>query len=228
MAAAAKANIGLIAPAVWQRVSEAVRHDIGISYSRFAANADVQRRDAAHDFLRCVGGLAYLPGDARAIKIDERVRTLESAHLGMNNFYNEPAPARALASYVPQTGAIPDSVRPAYVRVLTLARIGNPYGVSHAAEPYYDQLIELFGEAEIQEFVRLVGDRDVSSRLQNRDPARRFATMAGRLLEKTADPYTQEALNAILSATPEQLPTLGRAASMRRAVEQMARSARTT
>lgn len=45
----------------------------------------------------------------------------------MTNFYNELVP---LAASVPDTGVVPDTVRSVYVRVLTLARIGNQYGVS--------------------------------------------------------------------------------------------------
>ena len=224
MAAGAKNNIRLIAPPVWAHAPEQARHEVGLKFSRYAANADIQRRDALRELLTLVGGLAYLPPDARALEITERVQAVETAHLGFNNFYSEPVPAKALASLIPDTGAIPDVVRPDYVRVLTLAHIGNPYGVSWEADTYYEQLIARFGDREIRHFVRLVEDPTVISRLAHTRPAERFLRTAAELRARTADPYTVRALEVIAGATVQQLPHLARTAPMRQALEQMGRA----
>jgi hypothetical protein len=216
-----KNNIRLIAPAVWERAPEQARRDVGLKYSRHAANADVQRRDGVRDFLTVVDGMAYLPPDALALQIAERTQALENAHFGMNNFYNEPVPARALAAAVPQNGAIPDGVRSAYVRTLTLAHIGTPYGFSWAGDVQYRQLISRFGEPEIQEFARLVGDDAVAYRLQYTNPAQRFTAMATELRERTDAAYTQEALDRIINATAAQLRNLGRTTAMREALSRL-------
>jgi hypothetical protein len=218
MAVGAKNNIRLIAPVVWQHAPEQARRDVGLKYSRFATNLDVQRRDAVHEFLTVVGGLAYLAPDALALEITERVQALENAHFGFSNFHNEPVPARALAATIPENGAIPDVVRADYVRVLTLAHIGNPYGVSWSADTQYRRLIAIFQEPEIKQFARLVQDATVSSRLQYGDPAARFRELAGELRQRTADPYTQQALDVIINSTPPQLANIGRTAPMREAL----------
>lgn len=223
MAASVKNNIRLIAPAVWEHAPDQARHDVGLKYSRFAANADIQRRDAVRQFLTIVNGLTLLTPDALALEITERVQALENAHLGFNNVHNEPVPARAVASSIPESGAVPDAARPDYVRVVTLAHIGNPYGVSWAAELHYQRLIARFGELEIRQFARLVQDATVAARLRHGTPAARFRAMAGELRAHTADPYTQSALDVIADATPQQLPNIGRTAPMRQALEQMGR-----
>jgi hypothetical protein len=181
LAADAKNNLRLIAPAIWQRSPEQARRDVGLKYSRHASNADIQRRDAVRDFLTAVGGLAYLATDALALEMTERVQSLESAHLGTNNFYHEPTPARALAAVVPESGAIPDAVRTDYVRVVTLAHIGNSWGFSWGADVQYDKLIARFRDREIQQFARLLLDDTIAYRLQNSSPAGRFVEMARRL-----------------------------------------------
>jgi hypothetical protein len=224
MSRTAKSNIALIAGTVWNRVSEESRHEVGLKYARFAANAEIARRDAAREFLGHVHGLAYLPADTLAVELAERVTSLQAAHEGMNNFYNELTPARALAAAVPQTGMIPNSVRPDLVRVVTLAKIGNAYGVSFAAETYYDRLIALFGEREIQEFVRLVRHPEVASQLQFGRCATAFKRVATNLRARTANAYTQGALDIVLRATEEQLPNIGRTGDMQRALDALERA----
>jgi hypothetical protein len=221
LAATAKNNIRLIAPAVWGQALDQARQEVGLKYSRFAANADVQRRDALRELLTLVGGLAFLPPDALALELSEKIQAVEAAHLGFNNFYNEPLPARTLASFVPANGAIPGVIRAEYVRVLTLAHIGNPYGTSEAADAHYVKLIEMFGESEINEFVRLIEDRTIISRLDYARPAARFVQMARDLRARTAAPAIQAALDLIIAATAAQLPKLGRTNAIKTAIQQM-------
>src|SRR3972149_6189184 len=130
--AQAKNNIKLFAQAVWEQVGQESKHEIGLRHARYASNADIARRDAAREFLDLVDGLAYLPQSSLTLEMDENIQSLFNAHLGMNNFYNEPPHARNLTRLVPKTGDIPAQLRRSYVKTLIMCRIGNGYGISYA------------------------------------------------------------------------------------------------
>ena len=221
MAATAKNNIKLIAESVWRQAPDETRHEMGVKYAAFAANAEVARRGAAREFLELVSGLEYLPEDALALELSERIRNLNTAHQGFNNFYTEPAHAKILLLSVPRTGVIPAAVRHEYVKTLTMCRIGNGYGVSRGALSYYDELIERFQEPEIQVFAGLVMDSEVASRLQFQSCASNLRALTTTLRERTANSYTAAALDVILKATPQQLPHLGQATETRRTLTRL-------
>jgi hypothetical protein len=221
MSAEAKNNIQLLAPAVWQRVNEDSRREIGVRYATFAVNGDVPRRDAARAFLEAVGGLGYLPADMIVAEFHEKIANLETAHNGMNNFYSEGPHAKALFALVPQTGVIPDSVRAEYVKTVVRARIGNGWGVSWAGQDYYDRLIARFQQAEAVEFVRLLREPDVQSRLMNGGPADNFRTIAAQLRAHATNPVLQRALDDIGTATNAQLWKLALTTRMKETLEQL-------
>lgn len=60
-----------------------------------------------------------------------------------------------LATTVPASGNIPDSVSGKYVKVLTMCHIGNGYGVSSGAEPIYNNLINRWQDHQISQFIVL-------------------------------------------------------------------------
>jgi hypothetical protein len=216
MAATAKNNIRLIAPHVWRVAPDETKFEIGLKFTTFAANADISRRDAAREFLVIVNGLTYLPPDTLALELDEKIQNLFNAHIGMNNFYNEVPHAKILATYVPETGVIPDAVRLPYVKTLTMCRIGNGYGTSWDAKPYYDRLMARFREPEILEVARLVTDSDVVSRLQFHNCAENYLALCRELRARTANERTAAALEHILSVSARQLPYIGRTPDTRR------------
>jgi hypothetical protein len=205
-----KANIRLVAQKCWGLAPDDAKYDCGFRYATYAANGEVERRAAANEFLAVVDGLPYLPGDTLTLEISEKVNDLYRAHNAFNNFYNEPAHARALASYISSAGQVPDAVRNGYVKTVVMAKIGNGYGVSGAAEPYYDSLIERFGESEISVFVQLLFDREFSSRLALRACAPTYKALAAYLAGRTTNQVSLQALQKIGASTDAQLPTLGR------------------
>ena len=66
----------------------------------------------------------------------------------MNNFYNEPPFAQRLAEIV-KGSAVPLSAQYTVVEAVVTCAIGNPYGVSHAAVPYYERMIKSFSPNEV-------------------------------------------------------------------------------
>lgn len=211
-----KNNIKLVAGSAWDVAPNEVKHECGLKYATFASNGEVERKEAANEFLSVVGGLPFLPSDTLALEISEKIDVLFSAHVGYNNFHNEPAHARTLDAYVSSAGTIPDAVRKSYVKTLVMVNIGNGYGVSEMAVPYYDSLISKFGEPELREVALLLTDREFSSRISLKSCVSNFKALLGKIAPKTTNQVTQQAFDQIQKATDSQIPNLGKDSSYKR------------
>jgi hypothetical protein len=147
-----KENIRLVSRATWGISSEEARYEVGLRYATYSANGDVTRKSAAKEFLDRVGGLGYLPTDTLAVELNEQLENLFAAHHAWSNYTNEVPHAKSLASYVPESGVIPQAVLTKYVKTLLLCRVGDANwgdGVSRGAKPYYDRLLTKMQEREI-------------------------------------------------------------------------------
>jgi hypothetical protein len=202
-------NIKHVAEPIWSCASESARGEIGLKYANYAANADVDRKKLAHDFLELVDGLAYLPTSDLALNIQQLVSSLETAHGAMNNFYNEAPVARQLRKFVPPTGKVPDQINEEYVRVLVRCRMGRSSGVANAAVPIYDELIDLFDEPQLKAFIKTLARAEITSRISaHADCYDRFQAIATRLATKVVGTLMKQAFAKIGGATRAQLANL--------------------
>jgi len=217
-AVSVKDNIRLIAPATWNRASDQSRREVGVKYANYAANADVVRRDSAKNFLQIVDGLTFLPKDTLTVEINEAIQALQLAHMGFNNFYNEPPHAKALAKFIPASGTVPEAVRYIYVKTVSMCYIGNGYGVSGSAYPYYEELVSKFQDKEIYSLVRLLADEDFASRLQFQSCQERFRALLSKLKGKTANDVVLQAISYLLKQNEKQLPGCGNVTEYKRRV----------
>ncbi|APX64433.1 hypothetical protein [Acinetobacter schindleri] len=212
-------NIKLIIKKVWDISPDQEKYECGFRYNRFLSNAEVDKKNLAHDFLTLVNGLPFLPESVLAVEIKEKVELLYQTHTSFNNFYNEPTPARILAEYVPNTGIIPNSIRKQYIKTVVMAKIGNGYGTSSMAMPYYDLMISKFGEPEYREVSLLLLDEEFSSRLQSTLAGQNFHNLLARILPLTTNTVTQGILNLMVSAGLAQLKILGKDARYKQATQ---------
>ncbi len=222
IAAIVRNNIRLIAPAIWSSSPDDARFEVGIKHEAYSVNGEVARRSLAHQFLEAVEGLAFLPSSALAVEIGTALDGLSGAHRGYNNFYNEPPHARSLGRLIPASGRIPQAVEREYVKVLTMCRIGNGYGVSEAARPTYEELLQRWSERHVLHFLNLlVDDPEVSSRLQFELCTRNLVGVAGDVRTRTANKLIQRAIDVILGATTEELGHLASLRKYRQAVKDL-------
>ena len=218
MIVSAKNNIRLIALSVWRRAPEQSKRELGIKYTTYAANADIPRRDAARDFLQTVDGMALLPTDTLAVEINDVVQALYMVHSGFDNFYNEPPHAKSLTKLIPPNGSVPDAVRYEYVKTVTMCFIGNGYGISNNAYPYYEELVRKYQEQEIYTLLTLLRDEEFSSRLQFQNCQLRFKALISGLKGKTANSVISQAIDYLLKQTDEQLPVCGKTTEYKRII----------
>lgn len=212
-------NLKIVAPSLWSNCSDESKKNLGLKYAMFSANADLDRKNLAHEFLQFVEGLAYLPKEQIVLDMNQALDNLLHVHNGHNNFHNEPPHARLLAAYVPTTGEIPDLVLEKYVKVVTMCAIGNGYGVSDAANTYYKVLINRFLEMHIVHFVRLIKDSDVNSRLQFPLCARKFKLLAEEFSTRVANLTLKKALEFIAQSPTKNLDKIGKSSEFKRILQ---------
>ena len=201
-------NIRLVAKSVWDVAPVEARREAGVQQATLAANGEVTRSNLAREFIEIVDGLDFLPDSTLAAEISAALDNLDTAHNGWHNFYAESAPARLLQRLIPGNGDVPRAILTKYVKTVSLCRIGNGYGVSWAAEEYYNDLISRFLDTHILSFINLVRDPEVASRLQFRRCATRYQTLAAQLKDRAVRPRLKEILAFIEGYNRDNLGTI--------------------
>ena len=139
--------------------------------------------------------------------MSEALQVLSGAHHGMNNFYNEPVPARRVLNLAGEQGDVPESVRQLYVRTVIDCYLGNGYGVSNAALPHYEQMVARFSPHDAGYAMRLCMDPIYSSLLSTRVGSFQWAQLLDALepkLTSTTDRNLMAGIRAFTGA-PDQL-----------------------
>ena len=136
-------------------------------HSDYLAQGDEVRHQASGQFFERLGLLSLLSDAERHSLITNAAKKLLAIHQGFDNFYNEPPFAERLNRLLKQA-ATPDTAKAVVVEVVTTCASGNPYGVSHAAVPYYHEMVKGFSPAEIGIMLSLPGTKTVfASRLKS-------------------------------------------------------------
>ncbi len=133
------ANTNTILPRIWPGLMDPDRYFIGRSYAEVHADGQKKAASGLRAALLKVSGFDYVPEDLRSNTFIEAAGRLLQAHFAMNNFYNEPAPARALASL---GSSIPIQAFAQCMTATLCVRLGNRYGISWNAQGPVTQLLE--------------------------------------------------------------------------------------
>jgi len=195
-----KKNIKKIAKTAWNKCDEDTKYEFGIKSGQYAAVGDNDRAKLSREFLELVNGLSYLSEDQKNVLMRMILDDLQRVHKGNNNFYNEPYHAKQLIKYVSESGEIPDRMVKSYVEIIVECRIGNPWGVSWEALPYYDSMIQLFGEKEISGFLDfLISDSFFLNYGHSPKQLKNLKKIAKMLITDILNPIFKKALNSIIT-----------------------------
>jgi hypothetical protein len=126
-------------------------------------SAEIGFATAARELIDLVDGTTYLTPEMRALGMSDALDALNNAHRGMDNFYNEPVPARRVWSPAGEQGDVPSSIRQRYILTIVEYYLENGYGVSVAAEPYYFEMLTRFSSQAAGIALRLFLDPIFSS-----------------------------------------------------------------
>lgn len=160
-------NINLLATKLWAVAPNEAKENIGIKYAKFKKNSDVAQEKSSRKFLELVGGLSYIPAELKIVEIDAAIKNLLQAHRGpVNNFYHEPAFARALNELIGTTGFNTEKLNRTYVVGLVEVFLTNANGVAWNAEPIYIELIKKFNSTQALHAILSFKDQKIASKLQ--------------------------------------------------------------
>ena len=118
-------------------------------HNSYIAKGSEDRTKASRAYFQKLELLDLLTGSEKHSIIRAACSSLFKVHQGFDNFYNEPPFAKNLYELTAKT-RIPASTKEEYVQTVATCYVGNPYGVSHAAVPYYKKMIENFSPKEIE------------------------------------------------------------------------------
>ena len=188
-----KHNIKLLAPHLWEIVSDEVKSNIA---SKFASLRDIKGKDAASEaleFLKIVNGVEFIPESFKEIIFKKHSQFLIDAHNGWDNFHHETGYARDLASLGQN---VPLSAIYTYVKAVLLSFIGNCYGIARSAQEYNTQMISDFSQTGVRTlFSLLSNDLDVVRELSNNRPVQRLLGAMDLIKDKTMLPKQKEMLD---------------------------------
>jgi hypothetical protein len=173
-------NALLIIPQFWNVLKAPERWQIGQAYAVEFSEGRTESVKALHAVLVSVAGFDFVPENLRSATFVRVASAVISAHEGMNNFYNEPAPMRELASL---GTSIPGPALATCMTAVICVKIGNFYGVSRAAQSSADQVISGLSSDRWIYYLneRLGEDRLILTELRHENPARHWVTMISAL-----------------------------------------------
>ena len=145
----ARVNSLSICQAIKPLFDSKIQSSLIAQHNSYFTKNDEQRMKASHIFFQKLEILDLLTDIERHSIIKSACDSLFRVHQGFDNFYNEPPFAKNLYS-ITQTTKTPDSTKSEFVEAVVTCYVGNPYGVSHAAVPYYRKMIENFSPKEIE------------------------------------------------------------------------------
>jgi len=159
-------NSLLISQETWDTYNDdAIAEILGL-YSSYMMKGSTTKKRYSERFFEKVGALDLLPEDKMSSIVLTAIKDLEEAHHGMDNFYNEKPFAERLATSFEKK--IPKPILKKYVYVVALCYVGNQYGTSDSAFPFYKQMVENFSLREIEQlFSVITEDNYLKHRIEN-------------------------------------------------------------
>ncbi|MBN1008882.1 hypothetical protein [Amphritea pacifica] len=161
-----------------------IKSDLINNHSDYVAKGLEDKHTASLQFFEKLGLLGLLNESEQHVVFSRAIDRLWNVHNGMNNFYNEPPFAERLLE-VTQQGAVPETIQDGFVQTVACCRVGNGYGVSNAAVPYYDEMIQSFSPREVATLVRAAVNNTstIGRRISNNGSCRRNLKTALELID---------------------------------------------
>lgn len=181
------ANANLIFPVLWKNLLGPERFQIGRAYAEVTDEGKSSAASGLKKVLLRVRGFDYVPEDLRSKSFVKAANALLAAHEGMNNFYNEPGPAKHLDS---MGSVIPTPAFPICMTAVLSVRLGNRWNVCYAAQKYANSILKRVSHDRWLYYLNdcLRTDDRILSKLLQDNPRSRWIEMAGEFnLHRTED-----------------------------------------
>jgi len=198
-------NTIVMVSALWERLRETERWQIGQAYAEVNAAGNRPASAGLKKTLLEVHGFDFVPETLRSNTFTESAAKVLSAHFAFNNFYNEADPMQTLANL---GTAIP---MPAFAKCMeaTLAvRLGNRWGRAFSAQGAALEVLDRLRQTQWDYYVNecLPRDRTVLDKLTlEQEPVKNWCDIATKYLAKTPRPkdrFVNDLLDVSLKSAP--------------------------
>lgn len=132
------ANFNELLPVLWPLLMDPDRYSVGRLYSDLHSDGNTKAASGVRSALLKVAGFDYVPEGLRSRAFVEAASRVLATHFDWDNFHNEPAPMRSLASL---GSSIPVPAFPKCITATLAVRLGNHYGRSWAAQADADRVL---------------------------------------------------------------------------------------
>lgn len=124
------ANLNLLLPAIWDKLPEQERWEIGKLYRDMSASGETTKKAGVKKALIKVKGFDYVPENLRSNTFKYVAKEVVTVHHGFNNFNLEVAPTMHLASL---GTTIPSDALAECIQAYLCVFLGNFYNISWKA-----------------------------------------------------------------------------------------------
>jgi hypothetical protein len=169
-------NTRLILPGMWDKLRRPERWQAGQTYAEIYSEGKKDAVNGLKAALSSVSGFDYVPENLRSATFTRAAKDVLEAHQGVNNFYNEPSPMRALAAL---GTTIPSPAFPVCMTATLSVWLGNAYGHSWAAQESAKKLLRGLSKERWTYYLDevLPRDSDILVKLTYPKPAAKWADL---------------------------------------------------
>lgn len=167
------ANINTLVPALWDNLRHTERWQVGHAYAEAYADGKTTVVGGLKSALLKVKGFDFVPENLRSDTFVKAADAIIKAHEGLNNFYNEAAPVKALTKL---GTTIPTPAFPACLSALLCVTLGNQYGVAWSAQSDANSILESITMERWAYYLNnvLPSDTRIFGKLFSQNPRKRF------------------------------------------------------
>ena len=172
----ALSNINLLLPILWEKLHDTEKWQVGYAYAEVYNEGKNSAVSGLKKALLKVRGFDFVPENLRSNTFIKAAQEIFAAHDSMDNFYNESAPVKKLASL---GSIIPPPAIASCVSALLSVVLGNIYGRSWTAAPDAEKLLNNLGEERWTFYINNVLPQDTRTltNIQNQKPFGNWADL---------------------------------------------------
>lgn len=164
-------NISFIAKDVWESSNDQLKFKIGVKLESFRLNMQQSKLERGKEFLSVVDGHTYETLSTKIIIIEDNNEKLIDAHMGWDNFYNEPTYIREILKYIKKSEDIPQELQADLIKTILRCRIGKGIsykkGVSPSGKDLYNNFFSLLGDNAVKDFIKALFSIEIKPQLSN-------------------------------------------------------------
>jgi len=123
-------NFNMLIESIWPNLGESDKWNIGTAYRDVTAAGNMIAASGLKNALLKVSGFDFVPENLRSVTFKNTAKEVIETHFAYNNFYNEPAVVRRLASL---GSTIPSPALIDCMQAYLAVYLGNYYGTSTIA-----------------------------------------------------------------------------------------------